>query len=239
MSSQIQHVIRELRRQILTGELAAGERLVELQFAAALNVSRTPLRIAFGELEKEGLLERLPTRGFRVRGFSLDDVAKAVDVRGVLEGLAARILAESGVDAHTLAVLDTCVAQGQALLASAAERGEPIDATGWIAMNRRFHGTLVKAADNPALGSALEAVSRYPMAGAGSLGLSGCIPALEFEFIQRAQYDHEDVVRALRNRESARAQALMQEHAHRSRDNKRALMERLRVAATVAATGAM
>lgn len=232
MSSQIQHVIRELRRQILAGELAPGERLVELQCSAALGVSRTPLRIAFGELEKEGLLERLPTRGFRVRSFSLNDVAKAVDVRGVLEGMAARILAESGVDAQTLEVLDTCVAQGQALLASAAERGELIDAAGWIAMNTRFHGTLVKAVNNPALSSALDAVNRYPMAGAGSLGLSGFVPALEFGFIQRAQYDHEDVVRALRNREGARAQALMQEHALRSRDNKRALMERLRMTTT-------
>lgn len=230
MSSQIQRVIRELRRQILAGELAPGERLVELQRAAALDVSRTPLRIAFGELEKEGLLERLPTRGFRVRSFSIDEVAKAVDVRGALEGLAARSLAEAGPDARTLELMQACVDEGRALLRAAAEAGEPIDAARWIAMNTRFHGALVAAANNPALTSALNVVSRLPMAGAGSLGLSGSIPALEFAFIQRAQYDHEDVVRALRNREGARAEALMQEHAHRSRDNKRALMEQMQAA---------
>lgn len=216
-----------MRRQILAGELTSGERLVELRFAATLNVSRTPLRIAFGELEKEGLLERLPTRGFRVRRFDIGDVSKAVDVRGVLEGLAARSLAEAGLDRGTLDVLQACVQEGRALLAEAADNAQEIDAARWTAMNSRFHGTLVKAAQNTALSSALDVVSRLPMAGAGSLGLSGSIPTLEFAFIQRAQYDHEDVVRALANGEGTRAEALMQEHARRSRDNKRALMEQL------------
>lgn len=230
MASQIQRVIGELRRQILAGELSPGERLVELQHAAALQVSRTPLRIAFGELEKEGLLERLPTRGFRVRRFTLDEVTKAVDVRGVLEGLAARSLAEAGLDRQTLEELQRCVQEGRLLLSEAAEAGEAIDAQRWMAMNARFHGTLVHAADNKALISALDVVTRMPMAGPGSLGLSGSMPALEFAFIQRAQYDHEDIVRALSHGEGTRAEALMQEHAHRSRDNKRALIVQLQAA---------
>ena len=87
MSSQIDRVVTELRGRILAGDIPAGHRVVELQFAETLNVSRTPLRIALGELEKEGLLERLPTRGFRVRQFTVDEIANAVDVRGVLEGI--------------------------------------------------------------------------------------------------------------------------------------------------------
>jgi DNA-binding GntR family transcriptional regulator len=58
--------------------------------ARQLGVSRTPLCIALGELEKEGLLERLPTRGFKRREFPMEQVANAIDVRGVLEGMAAR-----------------------------------------------------------------------------------------------------------------------------------------------------
>jgi DNA-binding FadR family transcriptional regulator len=65
MASRIATVITRLREMILAGELTPGERLREVPFAQRLGVSRTPLRIALGELEKEGLLERLPTRGFR------------------------------------------------------------------------------------------------------------------------------------------------------------------------------
>ena len=56
MAAQIDKVISELRDMVLSGALQPGERVVELQFSARLGVSRTPLRIALTELEKEGLL---------------------------------------------------------------------------------------------------------------------------------------------------------------------------------------
>ena len=62
------------------------------------------------------------------------------------------------------------------------------------------------------------------MAGAGALSLNGVLPLLEYRFIQRAQSDHEDVLAALKAGEGARVEALMREHAYRSRNNKRALM---------------
>ncbi|KAG1246519.1 hypothetical protein G6F65_020641 [Rhizopus arrhizus] len=96
MAAQIDKVISELRDMVLSGALQPGERIVELQFSARLGVSRTPLRIALPELEKEGLLERLPSRGFRVRSFTVDEIGDAVDVRGVLEGMAARLPQPAG-----------------------------------------------------------------------------------------------------------------------------------------------
>jgi len=225
MASQIDRVIAELRRRILSGELASGERIVELQFASDLQVSRTPLRLALGELEKEGLLERLPTRGFRVRRVTLDDIAHAIDVRGVLEGMAARSLAEAGASTRTLDELKACVTEGAALLADAQPGGQLADPMRWAAINARFHQALVQGAGNPALAAALAQVATTPMAAPGALGFSGVQPALELAFLQRAQFDHEDVVRAIEAREGARAEALMREHARRSRDNKRRLMQ--------------
>ena len=224
MASQIERVIAELRRRILAGRLSPGERLVELQLAADLQVSRTPLRIAFGELETEGLLERLPTRGFRVRSVTLDEVAQAIDVRGALEGMAARIVAEAGVAQDVLRHLQSCLDEGRRLLGGMHASPEAVDTTQWAAMNARFHHTLVQAAGNPVLASALGHVARTPMAGPGALGISGLLPSLEIAFLQRAQFDHEDVVQAIASGEGARAEALMREHAHRSRDNKRRLM---------------
>lgn len=237
MASQIERVINELRRKVLAGELAPGERLVELQVSADLGVSRTPLRIALGELEKEGLLERLPKRGFQVRRFTMDAIAHAVDVRGVLEGMAARCVAEAGASAALLAELQSCVDEGQAVLHEAAD-GQAIDAARWIAMNAHFHGALVAGADNTALAAALEVVGRTPMAGPGALGLNGSLPRLEHTLIQRAQIDHADVLHAIRAREGGRAEAIMREHARRSRDNKREMMQRLQQANALPAVAA-
>lgn len=227
MSSQIDYTTQTLRQRILSGQVAPGERMVELELSAQLAVSRTPIRIALGELEKEGLLERLPTRGFRVRQFSVDEIANAVDVRGVLEGMAARQAAERGITPETREALQACVEEGRLLLAQAQAAGHVIDAARWVPMNARFHGALAHAADNSTLLSALAHVSKTPMAGAGALSLNGALPLLEYGFIQRAQTDHEDVLAALLAGEGARAEALMREHAHRSRDNKRELMMRM------------
>lgn len=224
MASQIHRVVDELRHRIVVGQLLPGERVVEVHFSAELGVSRTPLRIALGELEKEGLLERLPKRGFQVRRFTVDAIAQAVDVRGVLEGMAARTVAEAGASSQVLQTLTACVDEGHAVLHEAAGPSKSIDAARWIAMNARFHGTIVAAAQNTALITAIDVVSRTPMAGAGALNLNGSLPRLEFTLIQRAQSDHADVIHAIAAREGARAEAIMREHARRSRDNKRELL---------------
>jgi hypothetical protein len=147
--------------------------MVELELSAQLAVSRTPIRIALGELEKEGLLERLPTRGFRVRQFSVDEIANAVDVRGVLEGMAARQAAERGLSPDARAELQACITEGHLLLEKAEAAGHVIDAARWVPMNARFHAALVEAAGNSTLASALAHVSKTPMAGAGALSLNG------------------------------------------------------------------
>ena len=224
MASQIERVASELRRRILNGELEPGQRIVELQFAPDLGVSRTPLRLALGELERQGLLERVGKRGFKVRAVALDDIADAIDVRGVLEGFAARRVAESGGSASLRAGLAECIAEGRAVL-SAPGPSTTLDTARWAAMNARFHALLVDASGNDALRSALEHVSRAPLVAAGTLGLIGKRPRLERSFLERAQGDHEDLLQAIEAREGSRAEALMREHARRSRDNKRRLLQ--------------
>jgi GntR family transcriptional regulator of vanillate catabolism len=70
--------------------------MVELELSAQLAVSRTPIRIALGELEKEGLLERC-RRAASGAPVQRHEITNAVDVRGVLEGMAARQAAERGL----------------------------------------------------------------------------------------------------------------------------------------------
>ena len=225
MATQILNVANELRRRITSGVYGPDERLIELQLSAELGVSRTPIRLAFEELTKEGLLERLPKRGFKVKAFNVEELINAIDVRGTLEGMAARLAAERGLEADKAQAMRDCVEEGWTLLDESSRNGSIIDAPRWSSLNARFHAILVQAAGNAALSSALEHISTVPLAGAGSLVVHGALPQLEFSFIQRAQQDHADVLSAIENREGNRAEGLMREHARRSRDNKRRLFE--------------
>ncbi len=89
-SSQTVRAQLKLREFILNGDVTAGERMSELALVDRLRVSRTPIRAALARLEQEGLLRALPTGGFVVNAFNERDIHTAIEIRGTLEGLAAR-----------------------------------------------------------------------------------------------------------------------------------------------------
>jgi len=95
--SQTLKALLALRELVLRGELRPGERVSELQMVERLGVSRTPVRMALVRLEEEGLLDAIPSGGFAVKAFSEREVLEAIEIRGTLEGLAARLAAERGV----------------------------------------------------------------------------------------------------------------------------------------------
>ena len=86
--------MRALREKILDGDYAPGARLNEIDISNALNVSRTPVRAGLAILAAEGLLEYVPNSGYVVRSYSAQDIEGVYAARAVLEGLAARTLAE-------------------------------------------------------------------------------------------------------------------------------------------------
>lgn len=204
-------VVARLRQLIVEGRLAAGERVAELPVAASLGVSRTPVRLAFRALEQEGLLEPAGKRGYVVRRFSEADVRAAVEVRGTLEGLAARHLAERGLSGAVQAVLADCLAEGAAVLAKghlvAADVGR------WSHLNKRFHDTLVDAQDSRVIADAIARNNHLPFASADSLVLDVAALPAEYEKLRVAQLQHQLVVDALQRGESARVEMLMREHA--------------------------
>ena len=93
-NSQITRTVLRLREMILSGEFSPGERVSEAPLTGRLGASRTPIRLALERLAHEGLLDPYPTGGFIVRTFTLEDVWDGIEVRGVLEGAAARLAAE-------------------------------------------------------------------------------------------------------------------------------------------------
>ena len=84
-------VYERLKRAIIQGDFSPGSRVVESRLAAALGISRTPVREAIHKLEREGLLRQEPKGGFFVAGLTLDDIEETFGIRSVLESYAARL----------------------------------------------------------------------------------------------------------------------------------------------------
>lgn len=91
----LREVVSEaLRQAIKDGILRPGERIMEIQLADELGVSRTPIREAIRKLEQEGFVVMVPRRGTYVADISLKDIAQVFEIRSALEELAAGLAAE-------------------------------------------------------------------------------------------------------------------------------------------------
>lgn len=205
-------VVARLRQRIVEGRFPAGSRLAELPVAEALGVSRTPVRLAFRTLAQEGLLQLHGKRGFVVRAFSEEDVRCAVEVRGVLEGLAARRLAERGMPAATRQTLLDCLAEGDEVLSKGHLCDE--DVGRWSALNHRFHGAIVSGTGSEVIADAIHRNDHLPFASADSIAIDLSALDREFDKLRLAQIHHRLIVEAIEQRESARAEMLMREHAY-------------------------
>ncbi|GAB2893657.1 hypothetical protein GCM10027093_31430 [Paraburkholderia jirisanensis] len=136
-------VVPALREAIVEGVLAPGSRLSEVQVARQLNVSRTPMREAFAQLEREGLVTVLPRIGAFVRSVTTRDVEEIYTVRGALEGLAVQLAADR-ITALGRAQLDDVV---QAMQASV----EADDPSSYVDALDRFYTVVMTIADNKTL----------------------------------------------------------------------------------------
>jgi GntR family transcriptional regulator, vanillate catabolism transcriptional regulator len=204
-------VVTTLRQLIVSGRLPAGERVAEIPVADSLGVSRTPVRLAFRSLEQEGLLEKAGKRGYVVRRFSEADVRSAIEVRGTLEGLAARHLAERGMGAEVRSALAQAIADGQAVLGKGYMVED--DIARWSALNQRFHDAIVGAHESRVIADAIARNNHLPFASADSIALDREALPAEYQKLRVAQLHHQLVFDALDRRETARVEMLMREHA--------------------------
>ena len=220
--SQLPQALRaklRLRELILEGGLKGGERVSEVPLASQLGVSRTPLRLALAQLEHEGLLEAVPGGGFAVSTFTQQQVEDAIDLRGVLEGMAARLAAERLEDSAELEALHGCVAQMDALV---RPDRVSIEAFGrYVKLNARFHLLLVKLAKSRALESAIAHVEALPFASPSAFVMAQSALPEAHQILLLAQDHHRIVVDAIENREGARAEAVMREHSRLAARNLR------------------
>ena len=219
-SSQAVKAQLQLREMILAGGLPAGARIAELTLVDLLGMSRTPIRAALIRLEQEGLLEALTHGGFAVRTFSQTEVSDAIELRGTVEGLAARLAAERGVNAHQMQEAQDTLDEIDSVLANAALSDETF--SDYVQLNQKFHTLIGAMSGSRVLVREIERVASQPFASpSGFVGVQFNSPQSR-DMLIMAQHQHREVLKAIALREGARAESLMREHSRLAQTNLKA-----------------
>ena len=218
--SQTTRATLGLRELVFAGELAPEQRVPEIGLAERLGVSRTPLRLALSTLAHEGLLRPLPGGGFVVCSFTLGDIADAIELRGVLEGTAARFAAERLESPSELAGL---VAVTEQLDAVVGEGGPGLER--YVELNDEYHETLIVLAKSDALARAIANAVALPFASPGALLASQATLSREHELLVVAQHQHRMLLEAVGAGHGTRAEEVAREHARLARLNLELVLE--------------
>ena len=191
----------EIRRWIIDGRLAQGERIMEEELAHDLGVSRNPVREALQTLAHEGFVELEPRRGARVMMLSDDRAADVFEVREALEGLVAKLAARRRTP-EQLAELDQVIEQGRQVLATD-------DLSSLPELNSRFHRLLTECAASPTLDELLDGLTHL----------------IEWLYTRRVRErgmwtwdEHVAIAAAISEGDTARAHDLACQHIRNARD---------------------
>lgn len=206
-----------LREKILAGELAGGERIIELTIVQRLGVSRTPIRAALMKLEQEGLLELVPTGEYSVRVFSEKDTSETIELAGQLEGLLATLTAERGATAVLMNEPKACLQSIDLLLTQTFWDDEAFGQ--YEARNQQFHGLIKTIANADAIVRPLDHVCRLPFASPSAFVIAQANSPQARDMLVVAQHQHNQILDAIAQREGARAEAIMKEYLRLAQRN--------------------
>jgi DNA-binding GntR family transcriptional regulator len=186
-----------LYQAIIRGEFQPNERLIEMDLAQLYNVGRAAIRTTLARLEQDGLVEREPNRGARVRAISEEEAVETIEARAVLEGLAARYAARNVTDAD-IADLRAIVGEMEARLAEG-------DLLGISEGNTRLHSRLLEIANNKTVARLIERLHAQHIRSQFRLILVPGRPP-------RSVAEHRAIVEAVASRDPAAAEAAMRSH---------------------------
>lgn len=195
-------VLTRLRTAIITGDLAEGQLVSAPVLGQQLGVSATPVREAMMDLSREGLVETVKNKGFRVTTMTekdLDDLA------------AIRLLLEPPVMHDVAAAITEEACEELTRLADACARGAAEeDLTEYLTQDRAFHARVLSFADNPQLTELATSLRlRTRLYGIAALAREGRLVA--------SAQEHHELIRLLRERDGAGAEALLRAHIGHAR----------------------
>ncbi len=206
-------VCENLREAIRKGTLKPGERLMEIQLAEELGVSRTPVREAIRKLELEGYVIMMPRRGTYVANLSIRDVNEVFEIRTSLDSLASGLAAER--------ITDEELERLQRLLVAIGEYIEANDMDKIVETDTEFHDLLYQASRNSRLVGIIfnlrEQLTRFRST---SMSFPGRLKATLEE--------HRRIVEAIAQGNVAEAQAAAEYHMEKSEQTLLQSMEELK-----------
>ncbi len=203
MSRATDHAYQHIRNLILAGELAPGEPLREERLAELCNVSRTPVRDALRRLETEAFVWRTESQRSFVADWSMDDIAEAFHLRGMLESHAAgraavRLKPEDmkQLKAHNQRIF-SCINLKQPNIQTFLEH------------NRQFHAIILEAAQSEKLSAMLARLIEQPV-------LLRTASQYDHDNLERSYQEHEELLSAFAYQDSEWAESVMKSHIRRA-----------------------
>ena len=193
-----------LMSAIMQGQLSPGERLLEVQLADEMGVSRTPVREAIRRLELEGFVVMVPRKGAYVAGLSINDVEEVYEIRTVLETLAVRLAAQRMQPAD--------YAQLDDLSEKMRATWQEGNVDNWVSLDASFHELLYKFSRNERLvammNNIMEQLSRYRI-----------ISLANVEVRHNSLSEHQELIEALKRRDSEAAATAVAMHIENTKQS--------------------
>ncbi len=218
MSSIDTELANTIRADIIDGTFEHGARITEARLCDSHNVSRTPVRLALRRLEQEGMIRKGDGRGYVVEEITVDGIRQAVMVRGHLESLAARLMAQSEKQAQDLDRMALAIERIEALI----DQGSLDDDTlkNMHAENFAFHNTILKGCGNSYVKFTCDQISHLPMLASGSMvfdrdsidGKTDIDKTILRLKIGNSQ--HRIIYKAIEQGDPVRAEGMMREHSN-------------------------
>ncbi|NIF54211.1 GntR family transcriptional regulator [Burkholderia sp. Ax-1724] len=193
--SRSDYVYQMLRKHIESGELKPGDRVMEVEIAEQLEVSRTPVRDALRRLESDGMVVIEPRVGLRIASLSRGSILELYLMRELLEGTAAGLCATHATELE-LMELEELVRKEKSLQG---------DYEALARHNRRFHEAIYHGAHNRYLEKSLNAVN-------DSMWLLGRSLMYKPERAETAYLQHRELLETILARDSVTAEKLAREH---------------------------
>ena len=192
-------VFETIRGAIITGELQPRQRLMEVQLAEEMGVSRTPVRESIRKLELEGLVKMVPRRGAYVTPMSVNDLKEMMEIRRALEGLAAELAALNATAEEIAKLYAANQRFGESAMAN--------DEEGIIKNDMAIHDIIYRASGNKKLLTMINSLREQ-------------MQRFRAEYVHRIEdktplvNQHMEIIRKIESGESAMAKALAGEHIH-------------------------
>ena len=192
-----------LKKAIITGEIPAGERIVETDYADRLHISRTPLREALRKLERDGLVEYVMRRGVIVHAFTTEDVEQIYTIRNCLEMLTLPDIIEKATPED--------IAHLRELLAKMDELNAKNDVEALSPVAREFHTAITAISGKNRILRVIEGQDEY-------IRRFSAMAIKQEDRRNEANEEHHRLLDLIEQKDLPAFEALMKQHIERSKE---------------------